>query len=137
MSGGVKFSGLDELRARLRNLPAELADGAKDIVVDHAKDAYEDIYAAYPSRTGNLREHLRLTIEDGGRYGVLVRLRNTAKHAHIFEFGTVARHSSIRSTGIMPAGRVFVPRAIRHRHAMYAEIIAYLKTFGFEVSGHG
>ena len=48
-------------------------------------------------------------------------MRNRAKHAAIFEYGTGPRHwASGKSTGRMPAGRVFIPIAMQRRRIMLA-----------------
>lgn len=132
------WEGLAELRAELRNLPATLAGEASHEVIGAANGAAADIKAAYPVRTGNLRDHL--TVEalptTGATAGALVK--NTARHALLFEHGTQARHTDIGANrGAMPAGHVFVPRVIRARRRMYQALADLLRRQGLQVSGDG
>lgn len=139
----VKWEGLDELRELLRALPEELREEGEGIVLDAASGAKDDIYAAYPVWTGNLRNGLQMRSLDGSDdfffrtgsklLGAGAILFNNAKHAYIFEHGTAARHSGIRSTGIMPAGNVFIPRVIKWRNRMYDALARMLEGHGFEV----
>lgn len=132
----IVWDGLDELRAELRKLPAELADEASGIVLQHADGAAQEIKAAYPSRTGNLRNGMAVIRSAAGRFGVGAIVRNRAPHAWIFENGTQARHASIGANrGSMPPGHVFIPRVIKWRHRMYGALKAMLVRHGLVVSG--
>jgi len=136
MSNRLVFDGLDELREALRNLPAELAGEASHIVEGAANGAAADIKAAYPVRTGNLRDHLTVTHVDQGKYSAGAIVKNTAKHAALFEFGTQARHTDIGANrGSMPPGRVFITRAIKARRQMYTALKDLLVRKGLLVSG--
>lgn len=136
MSASVKWSGLDELRAELRRLPADLTDDASDIVEGAAQAAKTEIYDAYPERTGNLRSHLTVALRSAGRYGAGAVVKNTAKHAYLFEMGTQARHTELGANrGSMPAGHVFVPIIIRRRRIMYDQLKSLLTRHGLVVSG--
>ena len=133
----IVWEGLTELREQLRRLPAALAQEAQGIVTDAAQAAKADIVAAYPERTGNLRQHV--TIGTGsavGRFGASVILFNNAKHAWIFENGSVTRKTHLGAhRGEMPPGNVFIPRVIRHRRRMWARFKALLTRHGLTVSG--
>ncbi len=133
----VVWSGLEELKAQLRNLPADLTAEASGIVTDRAERAKQDIETSYPERTGNLRKGLRLgSGSNVGRFGASTVLKNTAKHAWIFENGTQARHTDIGANrGAMPAGHIFIPIVIRQRRAMYADLKALIERHGFVVTG--
>lgn len=144
MSARIVWTGLDELRAELRNLPADLADEASAIVVDAAEGAKTEIVAAYERhrRTGNLAAHVKVEKRDIGPYGAGVVVKSTARHAFLFEVGTQARHTSTGANrGISPAGggkppgQIFVPIAIRRRRSMYERLKALLVRHGAEVSG--
>ncbi len=136
MSNGFRWSGLDELREELRNLPEEMTGEASHIVEGAANSAEADIKAGYPSRTGNLRNHLQQTHFDRGRFSAGVILKNTARHAWLFENGSQARHTDIGADrGSMPAGHVFVPAVLKARRRMYEELKALVTRKGLQVSG--
>jgi hypothetical protein len=130
------WDGLAELRAQLRSLPRELAGEASDIVTGAADGAKSDIVAAYPERTGNLRDHVIVSKAPAGIYGAGAVVKSTAKHAWMFENGTQARHTALGANrGSMPPGHVFIPAVIRRRRAMYADLKALLVRHGLRVSG--
>ena len=137
MSTTFEIKGLDELREALRRLPEALRDEARDIIKREANDAMEQIVAAYPEHTGNLRNHVYVsTTAGGGRHGVAAVVRNTAKHAWLFENGTQTRQTAIGANrGPMPAGHVFIPIIVRHRRAMYGQLAELLRAKGLQVSG--
>jgi hypothetical protein len=137
MSTTFEIKGLEELREELRRLPEALRDEARDIITAESSAAMEQIVAAYPEHTGNLRNHVYVsTTAGGGRYGVAAVVRNTAKHAWIFENGTQTRQTAIGANrGAMAPGHVFIPIVIRHRRAMYARLADLLRTKGMQVSG--
>lgn len=129
------FSGLDELRAALRTLPADLTGEASHIVEAHANAAAADIKAGYPGRTGDLRDHVEVTFSTSGTSTGAV-IRNTSKHAWLFENGTQARHTAIGANrGSMPPGHVFIPAVVRRRRAMYGQLQDLLERHGLIVSG--
>lgn len=131
----LTFSGLDELRAALRQLPAELTGEASHIVEGAANGAAASIKAGYPSRTGDLRDHVTVeTMQSGFSTGAVVK--NTSKLAYIFENGSQARHTAIGANrGSMPPGHVFIPIVIRKRRQMYEQLKDLLTRHGLQVSG--
>jgi len=140
----LHWVGLDELRAALLQLPEDLASDAESIVNDAAQAAFDEIYAAYPVRTGNLRNGLKVqTLSHafdarvGSRaLGAGAILYNNAPHAYMFEHGTEARHTDIGADrGRMPPGKVFIPRVMRHRRRMYEELVAMMESHGLLVTG--
>jgi hypothetical protein len=136
VSASVTWSGLEELKAALRSLPADLADDASDIVEGAAQAAKTEIYNAYPERTGNLRQHTTVAIRASGRYGAGAVVKNTARHAWMFENGTQARHTAIGANrGSMPAGHVFIPIVMRWRRRMYEQLKSLLVRHGLQVAG--
>lgn len=127
----IHWDGLEELRRVLRALPADLAVEASGIVLSHAEGAAREIRAAYPTRTGNLRNGVVVSKQAAGRYGTGVLVKNSAPHAFIFEHGTQARHNAIGANrGSMPPGNVFIPRVIRWRRKMYEALKALLQKNG-------
>lgn len=136
MSASVTWSGLDELRAALRTLPADMADDASDFVTGAAEAAKTEIVAAYPDRTGNLRNHVTVGLRSAGRYGAGAVVKNTAKHAWLFENGSQARHTTLGANrGSMPAGHVFIPIVIRWRRRMYEQLKSLMTRHGLVVTG--
>lgn len=130
------FHGLEELKADLRNLPAELASEASQIVVESANGAATEIVATYPERTRNLKRGVKVQMLTGSVFFVGAVVKNTAKHAWIFENGTQARHTALGANrGAMPAGRVFVPTVLRWRRRMYEQLTALLERHGLRVTG--
>jgi hypothetical protein len=138
VSARVTFEGLDELRDALRQLPSELVQEASGIVQRAADNAAQDIRANYQAhrRSGNLAEHVKVVPMSVGQFGAGVEVRSTAKHAHLYEDGTQARHTSIGANrGSMPPGHAFRPPAIRRRKSMYDALKAMLVRHGLIVSG--
>jgi hypothetical protein len=132
----LELVGLEELRAALRALPAELAAEAGGIV-DHAGElAKAEIIQRYPRRTGNLRDHVTIRTVNAGQFGAAVQVRSSAKHAHIYEIGTQARHNKLGANrGSMPPGNVFVPVVVRQRRQMMEQLKALLVRNGLVVTG--
>jgi hypothetical protein len=129
------WSGLDELRGWLRTLPASLAGEASDIVIAAAEGAKRDMH--YPRRTGNLADHVFVTKAAAGIYGAGATVKNTAKHAGIFESGTQARHTDLGANrGAATAGHVFVPAVIRRRRWMWDQLQAMMIRHSLAVSGN-
>jgi len=127
--------GLEELRAALKALPPELVREAGVVVHAQAEAAAQEMRVAYPVHTGNLRNHVRVELA-GDAVSATARVRNTAKHAYMFESGTGPRHwKAGKNTGRMPAGRVFIPIAMQRRRIMLAALIDLVERFGLHVSG--
>lgn len=131
----LRIDGLTELREALKALPPELVRESGVIVHAQAEAAAREIAGAYPVHTGNLRDHLRIEIH-GDAVSASAKIRNTAKHAWMFEHGTGPRRwASGKSTGRMPAGRVFIPIAMQRRRIMLAALIDLVERSGLHVSG--
>ena len=137
MSGGrVVWSGLEELRAALRALPADLAAEAGHIVTGAANAAAAEIRRSYPVHSGNLRDHLVVRPAEGGPFGAGAVVVNTARHAYLFEVGTATRHTDLGwNRGRMPPARVFIPTSRRWRRKMYGELAAVVERHGLRVTG--
>lgn len=138
----LTFAGLDELRAELRDLPEALRTEGALIVDRAAANAGQDIRAEYQARrvTGNLAEHVVVQTGLGGSMGARAVVKSTAKHAYIFENGTVARHyytkknGTRHETGAAPPQHVFVPAIMRARRAMYEALKDLLTRKGLKVA---
>jgi hypothetical protein len=131
----LRINGLAELREALKNLPPELVRESGVIVHAQAEAAANEIRGAYPVHTGNLREHVRVELA-GDAVSATARVKNTARHAYIFERGTGPRRwASGKSTGRMPVGNVFIPIAMQRRRIMLAALIDLVEKSGLHVSG--
>ena len=135
----VVWSGLEELKAALRQMPAALAQEGSAIVYAHARSAQQDIVAGYPSVTGRLRGGVRVTLEANARFGAGAVLKSAAPHAHLYEFGTKRRQTKRGwNRGVMPKApldKQAIPKIIRWRVRMYSQLAAMLERHGLKVSG--
>lgn len=136
----VTWFGLAELREQLRRLPDDLAGEADHIVQGAANYAAVAARTGYASHrfTGNLQEHVEVVPGTHDRYGAAYIVRNSARHAHIFESGTEVRRTTDGwNRGRMPAGNVFIPAMIRARNEMWRNLAAMLaRVTGWQVSGN-
>jgi len=132
----LTWSGLDELKAALRQLPAELTGQAAKIVQAAANRAEADARLNYPVVTGNLRDGMgQIERDDSANYGYRITVINRAPHAWIYEYGTQARHRGLKTWRPMPAGHVFVPAIERNRRWMYDQFRDLLRDQGLGVIG--
>jgi len=134
----MRWSGLDELQEELRNLPSNLRDEAAEIVRAAATQTRDETQAIYQQhrRTGNMADHVSLDTQAIGPYGVALRVRATSKHAHLFERGSQARHTSIGANrGSMPATPVLIRIAPRKRREMFQRLKDLLVRHGAKVTG--
>lgn len=132
MSVSVKWTGIDEFREWLQSLPLEAGNEAAKIVQAEANAATFQIRSRYPARTGNLRDKVTLTRRVSRQGIISYVVKNTARHAAIFEFGTQARHTRIGANrGSMPPGHVFLPIIAQRRRTMYLLLKDLLVRFGF------
>lgn len=136
------FSGLEELKAELRNLPAELKGEGTEIVMGAATRAKAEVHAIYAAHrvTGELAKGLTLTVEAIGPFGTRAVVRNRGNLAWLFENGSQTRqYITVRGnkhvTGKMPPAHVFIPAMIRHRATMYQQLAALLERHGLTVTG--
>lgn len=128
MSVRLTWSGLEELKAALRRLPADLRDDARPIVSKAATETRDLTIANYPEVTGALRRGVRLT-EDASTFGITAIVKSTARHAYLYEYGT--RHSAPA-----PPEKRLGTHAARERRKMYAALADLLRAHGLEVSGY-
>lgn len=128
----IPFGGWIE---QMRKLPEEMRGEAGAIVVARTDRAFDSIEVSYPEHTGNLRKQLRKSIEQTA-FGVIGIIRNTARHAWLYENGSQVRTTKAgRNRGIMPPGKIFIPRMRIARAAMVDQLKDLLRRAGFEVSG--
>jgi len=137
MATRLWVDGLLNLRAELANLPAAVVEAAKPIVRANAQGAHDEIYAAYPVRSGALRDHLRIDDVPVPAGHARTDVTNNWYTASWLEFGTDTRQDSLgASRGKMPAAHVFFPRARRWRARMDDELGVMLTRYGFTVAGY-
>jgi hypothetical protein len=144
------WDGLDELKAELRRLPDHLKAEGAAIVWSHANAARSEIIAGYPDKSGHLRAGVRVTLEAGSRFGAGAVLKSAARHAWLYEHGTKGKKRVYSGTdkkgrkyrnadrGPMPAAptaALAIPKIIRWRTRMYAQLAALLERAGLRVSG--
>jgi len=132
VSASVTWKGLREFQTWLESLPENVSTEAEHIVQGEANAAAFAIRSRYPARTGNLRSKVvvQRRVSRGGLVSYVVK--NTARHAAIFEYGTQARHTRIGANrGSMPPGHVFLPIVLQRRRAMFLMLKDMLTKFGF------
>jgi len=105
VSASLTWSGLEELKAALRALPAALAAEGGHIVEGAANGALAEVKRNYTvrlgrdgprstaGRPGDLRDKLDVRKLQTGPFGVAVVLRNRDKAAAWFEYGTQFRQT--------------------------------------------
>jgi hypothetical protein len=137
MATSGEISGLGELIRALQSLPDELQREADGVVQIAAETTANDVRNAYfkaqktATKWGRLRDDAG-ALANGvvirrprdGRKGSRAQVKSTAKHAHLYEFGTVQRFLSSNGAnrGTMPPQPVFIPAAIRNRKWMVAKL---------------
>jgi len=137
VNGRVIWSGLAEFKAELRNLPPTLTAEGDMITRRVAFAAAAAVRADYASHrfSGNLAEHVAVIDLAHGRFGTGYAVRARARHSHLFEFGTEARHTSLGwDRGIAPPGNIFVPQMQRHRVLLYQQLAAMMRSEGLTVT---
>lgn len=134
----LRFEGLDELRAELRRLPADLVGEASNIIEATANAAAVEIRSAYAphSKSGHLQSGVIVTHQDAGKWSAGAIVKSSSPHAYIFEHGTRARHTDLGANrGAMPAGNVFIPAVVKARRSMYQRLKDMLERHGLIVTG--
>lgn len=129
---------LAELREALRNLPSELAGEASNVVEGAANGAAVAIRSTYGShrRSGTLQDSVVVEHSNPGPFAAGAVVKATAKHAHLYEWGTQARHTAIGANrGSMPPAHAFVPAVVKARRGMYEKLKDLLERHGLVVSG--
>jgi hypothetical protein len=133
----LTIKGIDDLKRALADLPPQLKGDATVIVLDSAHSAAADIRSQYPKGlTGNLQKGVKVRVQEVGPLSVAAQVRNTAPHAHLWEFGTEARHTKLGwNRGVMkrPPAPVFIPTMIRYRNVMYEKLAAIIEAKGLTV----
>jgi len=151
MNAKLEIKGLDELRAALKKLPADLQREAAVIVQAQAEQMAVDVVGQYPmGPTGNLRAGLRVVLNIDVVGGVKAQVLSTAPHAYIYEHGSEPRAYTGqgriktrknppgwkvgKSTGSMPKRKLFVPIAQLRRRVMVAALVDVIERAGLSVT---
>jgi bacteriophage HK97-gp10 putative tail-component len=135
----VQWSGLQEFRADLKNMPEHLADEAGSIVMASAQQAAQDVQGAYPQGpTGKLKRGVTARLDNRGRAGASALVKSGARHSHLFEKGTGPRkNANGANRGRMPeapASQQMIPIVIRARRQMVLKLIQMLQAEGLTVT---
>jgi len=151
MNAKLEIKGLDELRAALKKLPADLQREAAVIVQAQAEQMAVDVIGQYPmGPTGSLKSHVRTVIESDVVGGIKVRVFSTAPHAWIYEHGSKPRaytgQGRIKTrknppgwkvgkeTGSMPKRPLFATIAPLRRRVMVAALVDIVERAGLTVT---
>ena len=131
-----QWTGFTELVDQFATLARDLTTDAAPDVEAAAQAAKQTIYAGYPRRTGDLKDHLAVMLTTEGTRTKAVVI-NTSPHAAVFERGSQARHTAIGANrGSMPANPLFSATMIRARRSLYATPIPrVLEDMGLTVNG--
>jgi hypothetical protein len=140
MSVRFEFKGLDELKAALQALPAELTGEASHIIEAAGNRAVLDLKRGYPVVTGKLRDRVDVTFTSSGVSSKAL-VQSKAPHAHLFEYGTEARHTGLGLNRGRMFGRykvapthLFGKTMAKVRREMYGELHALLERHGLKVT---
>jgi len=132
----LTITGIDDLKRALADLPPQLKGESTVIVLDNAHAA-ADIRSQYPKGlTGNLQKGVKVRVQEVGPLSVAAQVRSGAPHAHLWEFGTEARHTKLGwNRGVMkrPPAPVFIPTMIKYRRLMYEKLAAIIEAKGLTV----
>lgn len=130
----VRWEGLEELKAALRQLPAELAGEASHIVEGTANGAIVDMRAEYPP--GELRDKLYQSTLSTGPFGVGIEIRNASGWSWHWDHGTQMRHwINGKNTGQLRPHHTFGRVMAQSRRRMYGQLQQLLERHGLRVSG--
>ena len=138
MSVQLKITGLDEFRAALKKLPADLQREAAVIVQATADAMAVDVLGQYAVKTGNLRSHVRVETTSDVVGGITSRVKSTARHAWLYEHGTKGKKrqwANGKNTGVMPEKKIFAPIAPLRRRIMTAALVDIVQRAGLTVTG--
>lgn len=136
------FEGLDELRAALRQLPAELTVEASRIVEGAANGAAAEMKSGYPP--GELRDGVTVTQFHQGLFSAGMILKNRSPLGFLWDNGSEARHyitvrGNRHATGKMwgrrPAPHTFVRAMSKARRLMWRQLKDLLTRRGLLVTG--
>ena len=137
MSVRLTFNGLDQFRRALQQAPEELRREADEVIRETAADAARSVESGYPEGpTGNLKRGVTMQ-HNSSKFGTVGVVRSRAKHASIFERGTVQRQTRRGANrGSMPQppeAQRAIPKFVRARQRMMSSLIEIVRQAGFQV----
>lgn len=135
MPSRFEIKGRDEFLQALRELPEQLRAEGINLVKGRANGAQVNIKTAYLEHkvTGNLAAHVKVDIEESA-VGIVANVKSTAKHAFIFEHGTMVRKNKKGANrGSMPAGNIYIPAMVRARRLLTDDLMGLLERAGLVV----
>ncbi len=119
------FDGMAELIADLERLPQELQREGSFFVQTAAETMASEARNEYPVKDGDLARGVKVDRQTDLR----AQVKNTAKHATLYERGTIQRFTAGKGAnrGTMPAGNVFIPAAVKARSQMVDRLVGLVK----------
>lgn len=138
MPARVRWTGLDAFRRAMQTDPDRLTGESGRIIEGNANAAGVALRTAYGAhrRSGKLQDSVVVDERKPGRFGIRFTVRVKAKHAHLFEFGSVARYTKLGEfRGRMPARPTFIPIHRKWQRRMYDELKVMLTRHGYLVRG--
>ena len=129
------WTGLEALKAALRQLPAVLRAEGGHRVTAHANRAALAVRSKYHQRTGELVEHVGVDLEPG-EFGFTAIVRSRSPLAFIYEEGTKPRRTRRGANrGRSPKHPIFISEMMRERALMYDDLRGLLREQGLTVIG--
>jgi len=133
MSASLQLEGVAELRRALEDASDDLVDRTiHPVIAAAAQGLAEDVRQAYAAHavTGKLANTVMVDDRVDAR-GLRASVRAKAKHAHLYEYGTVRRvtNSTGANRGTMPAQPTFVPAAVRWRARMVEQVRSAMRSW--------
>jgi hypothetical protein len=140
------FEGLEELKAALRTLPADLTAEASRIVEGEATGAAVTLRTIYGAHniSGDLQDKVQVRPRTAGQFGVAWLVVNGSRIAWLFDNGSQARHyvtsrGNVHQTGKMwgktPPTHAFVKTMVKARRVMYEKLADLMRRHGLTVTG--
>ena len=124
----LELRGLDELKDLLGEFAGACTEEAQRLADETAARAAEEIRDAYPKGpTGNLKKGVRVVrVKETNGHRVLAIVKSTARHAHLYEYGTRRQ----------PARPVMGEIAARVRRDFYADLLRMVeRVTGAKITG--
>jgi len=118
------FIGGDRFVVDLRQWRGRLLEEARQAAKDAAEHMASSVADQWPTgKTGNLRSSVRVMTEATGADTFQFRVRTSAEHANLYEYGTTQRHTKRGGNrGVMPKHPVWVRSAIDYRARFTAKV---------------
>lgn len=125
MPNRLELRGFTELQRELAVLPRRLDAAADPVLLRYARRAAEQVRAAYPVVTGNLRAGVEILARTARGVATLYTLVSSSPHAHLYEFGTA--RTAPRAT--------FLPITETERHDAVRAVADLVRAEGLTVAG--